>query len=428
MYVKQVADALIDRGVRVFYDEYEKAQLWGKDLYTHLDWIYRDSARFCILFTSAHYAKKVWTNHERRSAQTRAFVENEEYILPARLDDTEIPGILATTGYIDLRNVSPAELALIVSAKLYGKSSHIRTGKLQGLHASVKDLKPEAAIPILIEFIRDSDAELRCEAAKELGNIGTEARSVVASLVMALMDSEEGVRSEAGKALNKIDPEKSIRIPSLINALCSHNEALQKMAISELVNVGGLAVPPILEALRKQGEGIRTPVETTLLLIRAVAIPDLIEALGDTNHLIRDVATSVICRIEPDTTESLKEFKVMMDSANEDDFKKLATSELYFLDNYEEAYCADVYDLYKLGAKAIPALPCLLRLAAKAPDAKYMEYFHNVIAPAEVLESMGPIAKSLILMIIKEGEGDLKEHASWVLANLYDDPLRRDSA
>ena len=31
--------------MRVFYDEYERAELWGKDLYSHLDEVYRRSAR-----------------------------------------------------------------------------------------------------------------------------------------------------------------------------------------------------------------------------------------------------------------------------------------------------------------------------------------------------------------------------------------------
>src|SRR5439155_24562734 len=32
----------------------------------------------------------------------RAFMEKREYILPARFDDTQIPGVLPTVGYIDL--------------------------------------------------------------------------------------------------------------------------------------------------------------------------------------------------------------------------------------------------------------------------------------------------------------------------------------
>src|SRR2546429_4350354 len=91
-YVKQVADKLTKEGVRVFYDEYERAELWGKDLYIHLDDVYQNAAKHCVLFASKNYARKLWASHERRSAQARAFRENQEYILPARFDDTEIPG------------------------------------------------------------------------------------------------------------------------------------------------------------------------------------------------------------------------------------------------------------------------------------------------------------------------------------------------
>lgn len=58
----------------------------------HLDEVYRKKSGFCVMFISKHYALKAWTNHERASAQARAFTENQKYVLPARLDDTEIPG------------------------------------------------------------------------------------------------------------------------------------------------------------------------------------------------------------------------------------------------------------------------------------------------------------------------------------------------
>ena len=38
-------------------------------------------------------------------------------ILPVKFDDTEIPGILETTGYIDANVKSPANLALLVAQK-----------------------------------------------------------------------------------------------------------------------------------------------------------------------------------------------------------------------------------------------------------------------------------------------------------------------
>ncbi|EXJ16196.1 toll/interleukin-1 receptor domain-containing protein [Imhoffiella purpurea] len=117
-YVSAVAQRLQASDARIFYDEYEEVDLWGKDLYEHLDHIYKDSARFCVMFVSKHYAAKLWTNHERKSAQERAFKENSEYILPARFDDTAIPGLRDTVGYIDLRRKVPEEFAQLVLDKI----------------------------------------------------------------------------------------------------------------------------------------------------------------------------------------------------------------------------------------------------------------------------------------------------------------------
>ena len=113
-----VARELTSRAVRVFFDDYERARLWGKDLYSHLDEIYQHLCRYCILFASQRDADKVWTSHERQSAQARALKEKQEYILPATFDDTPIPGLPDTVHYIDLRRTSPDDLADLGVRKL----------------------------------------------------------------------------------------------------------------------------------------------------------------------------------------------------------------------------------------------------------------------------------------------------------------------
>src|SRR5437016_4769907 len=90
-YAEALANVLHDRGVNVFYDKYERATLWGKNLYDYLSDLYQNKARYCVMLLSQHYAAKVWTNLERQAAQARAFQESQEYVLPVRLDDTEIP-------------------------------------------------------------------------------------------------------------------------------------------------------------------------------------------------------------------------------------------------------------------------------------------------------------------------------------------------
>jgi len=118
-YVSNIASQLRARGIRVFYDQYEQATLWGKDLYEHLDNVYQREARYCVLFASEQYARKVWTTHERKSAQARALREKEEYILPVRFDNTEIPGLRPTIGYIDTRSVTSDELIQLIIQKVH---------------------------------------------------------------------------------------------------------------------------------------------------------------------------------------------------------------------------------------------------------------------------------------------------------------------
>jgi len=137
-YVEEVARIAKQYGIKTFYDKYEQSTLWGKDLYTHLDKIYRSCARYCIVFVSKSYKKKLWSNHERRSAQARAFSENDEYILPARFDDTEIPGLVDTVGYIDLRTTTPPELVSLIQQKLaHFPKEEVLPEKLDELLASL---------------------------------------------------------------------------------------------------------------------------------------------------------------------------------------------------------------------------------------------------------------------------------------------------
>jgi hypothetical protein len=117
-YVEMVARGLKERNLSVFYDEDERVSLWGKNLVEHFDYIYRNASRYCVMFISAAYAAKPWTRHERRSALARALVEEGEYILPARFDHTELPGIPPTVGYLDLHGIAPATVVEFVLEKL----------------------------------------------------------------------------------------------------------------------------------------------------------------------------------------------------------------------------------------------------------------------------------------------------------------------
>ena len=147
LYAEALADVLHGRGVNVFYDKYEQAVLWGEDLYTKLSDIYQNKSRFCILFISKHYVAKLWTKHELRSAQARALKEQDAYILPIRLDDTEILGLFSTTSHLDWYQETPEKIADLLVQKLQSVS--------QASSAFAQNLSKEK----IIDFIGEASSK-----------------------------------------------------------------------------------------------------------------------------------------------------------------------------------------------------------------------------------------------------------------------------
>ncbi|HEY7262460.1 MAG TPA: TIR domain-containing protein [Trebonia sp.] len=117
-YVEQVAQALKAQRVRCFYDADEEIGLWGKYLAEELQAIYGEQAAVVVVFVSAEYAARDWTRLERRAALARAVRERREYVLPARFDDTPLPGLPPDMSYVDLRGRAPQQFAAMIVGKL----------------------------------------------------------------------------------------------------------------------------------------------------------------------------------------------------------------------------------------------------------------------------------------------------------------------
>ncbi len=117
-YVEGVALALQARGIGVFYDEFEKSALWGKDLGEELQAVYEYKAGCVVLFISKAWVERAWPRHERRAALSRAVQEPGEYLLPVRFDDTAVPGLPDSVHYLQAGDHSPAEIASMIVQKL----------------------------------------------------------------------------------------------------------------------------------------------------------------------------------------------------------------------------------------------------------------------------------------------------------------------
>ncbi len=146
-FAVQLAALLKDRGARVFYDMDFSADLWGKDLYQEFQSIYGERSKFFVPFISNHYLEKNWPKHELKQAQARDFKSDEEYILPLLIDDSQLPGLNETTGYLDLRSMPISEIAGLCMQKLKGNLVGPMSSKVSGevhLYQWLRERNPDA--------------------------------------------------------------------------------------------------------------------------------------------------------------------------------------------------------------------------------------------------------------------------------------------
>lgn len=99
--VKQIAEDLKEHSISFFYDEFNKKDLWGKNLDKYFKSAYAENTRFVIPFISEHYPNKDWTNFEFSIARAESKKRDSEFILPVRIDDTTLVGLPDTVAHLD---------------------------------------------------------------------------------------------------------------------------------------------------------------------------------------------------------------------------------------------------------------------------------------------------------------------------------------
>ncbi|CAM5668356.1 hypothetical protein MAUB1S_04891 [Mycolicibacterium aubagnense] len=120
-FVEEVVRKLDLPPGRAFYDADYKADPWGEELSEVFTKLYRDEARFVVMFISREYAEKQWCNLERRAALRRRMMTKGAFILPVRLDSTtldEVEGLLGTIGDLDGRREGVDGVVKALQSKL----------------------------------------------------------------------------------------------------------------------------------------------------------------------------------------------------------------------------------------------------------------------------------------------------------------------
>ncbi len=124
----------------------------------------------------------------------------------------------------------------------------VREGAAWAL-GKIKD--PQALEPLTVT-LKDNNYKVRKESALALGNMGKEA---IPYLMPFLEDEEANIRRVAAQALGMIkDPES---ILSLITLLGDEGPYVRRAASQSLVKIGSSAVPSLIEALKSSDQNVQ---------------------------------------------------------------------------------------------------------------------------------------------------------------------------
>ena len=152
-FAEAIATALQAENVKVFYDEFNTADLWGEDLSVKLRDIYFTDSRYCLMILSDYYVDKMWPTQERKNAIERLIQEvGGAYILPVRLDDFsgDVPGLPNTIVYLSVKSHEPERVVDSFLRKI-GKN---RQDKVRNLN---KPIPSETYIPKLKRSFSDQE-------------------------------------------------------------------------------------------------------------------------------------------------------------------------------------------------------------------------------------------------------------------------------
>jgi HEAT repeat protein len=249
-----------------------------------------------------------------------------------------------------------------------------------------------AAVPALLEALRQDDAGLRAGAARALGLLGKDARDAVPILIGQLTDGRDPVRDEIIAALGLIGSEAGPALSAALADAEARRRAGAAVALSQIAppyNAAGIAVE---EALRQEKDPLaRSALMETLPRLgldpsRSLAF--LIPAAVGEDDASRHSALNAVLGSRALRPAAMTRLTDLLKDSNPAVRERAARA------------------LGRFGEEAAPALPALMEATRTAGGAP---------AFADALAQTGPMALPLLLKALEAGNPD---ESAWILRAL----------
>lgn len=167
--VAQEVEAVLGR-TAVFYDDWYTHWIAGPDADLLLQSVYGERAELVVLCVSGAYGDKAWTHTEYQAVRARlmraATAEDRYRVLPVRVGDGDVEGVLFNEIVPDIRGMTPTEAAELVIARLNLVRGY--AGDVKPAVAQWPSEAPELQWPMADHSnARAAFARLLCEASTE---------------------------------------------------------------------------------------------------------------------------------------------------------------------------------------------------------------------------------------------------------------------
>jgi HEAT repeat protein len=138
-----------------------------------------------------------------------------------------------------------------------------------------------ANVDELIKKLASKDSEGRRAAAKDLGDLGKDAKPAVKALTRALGDGDTYVVQFSAEALGKIGPDAKDAIPALTKLLGNGKSSIREAAIKAIGKMGEAAVPALSKAVSGTTSDVQENAIAALTEAGPTALPALSAAIRD---------------------------------------------------------------------------------------------------------------------------------------------------
>lgn len=240
-----------------------------------------------------------------------------------------------------------------------------------------------AAVPSLIEVLKDDDPDIRCEAVDALNTIGDQIAITVLITVLQ-HDSNWRVRRKAAVALGAFGPDAERAVPALIKAVKADDNTTTPAAVA-LGKIGARAVPSLIRLL-EDPQSDRDAKYMALYSLSVMgptakgAIPGLIQCLKQQDAILRREAAKALGSIGPSAKEALSQLIDYQRECSGVD-RVLATRAIYRIDRKNET-----------------VLPVLIE-ALHDPDARVRHHagsmLHSIAGESPIEAAIPPLINAL---------------------------------